>query len=253
MKKNAVPLAAAVLMLTGCAFFDPAPPGWEEDAAPPAEAGTSEPEPSSGSDEDSDENSGGKPGPSDEGGGSEEDSEASEDGQLSPLPSPSAFDEDKNYSDRGNLVKLPGERAGISYDDGSVAIEFTVEDIEVDPDCTNEDAEEPVNGHFVALDASVAIYDGLPFSFTGWSALDQDGETVTSNPLTGAARSCMLPEDSIKQEFVPGQVEQASLAALFSGADSSGKLVLDVADPEGILLLVVGGSDQGWEWNYPVD
>lgn len=245
MKKSAVPLAAAVLMLTGCAFFDPPPAGRDAGSTPPASTGTAGPETPSG------EGFREEPETSDGDSSPEQDSEASDDGQPSPLPSPSAFDEDKNYSDRGNLVKLPGERAGISYEDGSVAMEFTVEDIEVDPGCTNGDAEEPVNGHFVALDASVIVYDGLPFSFTGWSALAEDGRPMTSNPLTGAARSCMLPEDSIRLEFIPGQVEQASLAALFSGADSSGKLVLDVADPEGILLLVVAGSEQGWEWNYP--
>ena len=249
MKKNAVPLAAAVLMLTGCAFLDPPPAGIDAGSATADTAAPNAESSSPGSDDDSGE----ERGPSENDGSPEEDSDASDDGQLSPLPSPSAFDEDKTYSDRGNLVKLPGERAGITSPDGSVAIEFTVEDIEVDPECTNPDAEEPVNGHFVAVDASVIVYDGLPFSFTGWSALNQDGGTVTSRPLTGAARSCMLPQDSLRLEFVPGQVEQASLATLFSGADSSGKVVLDVDDPEGILFLIVGGSDQGWEWTYPVD
>lgn len=148
-------------------------------------------------------------------------------------------------SERGNLIKAIGEGAGITWEGKEVA-SFVVNSIAVDPGCTNEFATEPENGHFVVLDVSLKTEPELAeapspsfgLAGIGWTAIAPNGTTSNADTFSGAAFMCL--DDS---EVLP--------SALGPGEQATGKIVLDVENPEGVLVHKPLFQDFGWEWSYP--
>lgn len=166
----------------------------------------------------------------------------------SPSPSPTADESKDEYgeriiSERGNLVKEVGQLAGVSLADDTVAARFAVTDIIVDPQCDEEYADAPANGHFVAIHLNVETtpelaQDEFPWvSFTeyDWQAFDAEGKRL--NDPQGNAWSCLSASQRLPNQIGPGQ-------------SVSGFIVLDVASTTGTLMLALSGSPTGWEWEY---
>lgn len=149
-------------------------------------------------------------------------------------------------SERGNLVKKVGQGAGLSTPEGEQTVTFVINSITVDGQCTGEFATPPENGHFVILDVSVKTeptlaetdYPQFSISQSGWKAIAPNGTTSNANPGTGASYRCLTESENLPQTM--GPAEQAA-----------GKVVLDLENPEGILIFNDAGAMSGWEWTYP--
>lgn len=149
---------------------------------------------------------------------------------------------------RGNFVKSVGETEVITGVDGDSVVSFSISSIAVDVPCTDEYAVPPRNGHFVTLDMTVETSAKLadeinPFFLLGdkaWKAITSDGTTSNAEPATSEALSC-FPE----AEVLPSLIEP--------GEKATGKVVLDVENAEGILILdyTPSGMGEGREWTYP--
>lgn len=154
--------------------------------------------------------------------------------------------EDK--SARGNLVKSVGGTEVITGDNGDPVVSFSINSIAVDVPCTNEYAAPPQNGHFLTLEMTVETSAKLaeelnPFFLLGdkaWKAIGPDGNVSNAEPATGAALSCFA-----EAEVLPSIIEP--------GEKATGKVVLDVEDSQGILVLdyTPSGAGEGREWTYP--
>jgi hypothetical protein len=154
--------------------------------------------------------------------------------------------EDKSV--RGNLIKNVGETEVITADNGDPVVSFSISSIAVDVPCTDEYADPPQNGHFVTLDMTVETTAKLaeeinPFFLLGdkaWKAIAPDGTTSNAEPATGAALSCFAEADVLPSMIGPGE-------------KATGKVVLDVEDSQGILVLnyTPSGMGEGREWSYP--
>lgn len=148
-------------------------------------------------------------------------------------------------SDRGNLVKHIGQGAGMTYE-GEQTVSFVINSITVDAPCTAEFATPPENGHIVVLDVSVKTEPALaddPFgefwmSPSSWKAIAPNGTTSNANSGTAAAFGCLPQQEMLPQSI--GPAEQAT-----------GKVVLDVENPSGILVFQDPAASAGWEWTYP--
>lgn len=148
-------------------------------------------------------------------------------------------------SERGNLVKQVGEGAGMTYE-GEQTVSFVINSITVDAPCTAEFATPPENGHFVILDVSVKTEPVLAeapitdFYMTAheWKAIAPNGTTSNASPGTAAAFMCLNQQEMLPDTL--GPAEQAT-----------GKLVLDVENPSGILVYQDPLATAGWEWTYP--
>lgn len=148
-------------------------------------------------------------------------------------------------SDRGNLVKHIGQGAGMTYE-GEQTVSFVINSITVDAPCTADFATPPENGHIVVLDVSVKTEPALaddPFgefwmSPSSWKAIAPNGTTSNANSGTAAAFGCLPQQEMLPQSI--GPAEQAT-----------GKVVLDVENPSGILVFQDPAASAGWEWTYP--
>lgn len=148
-------------------------------------------------------------------------------------------------SERGNLVKQIGEGAGLTYE-GEQTVSFVINSITVDAPCTAEFATPPENGHIVVLDVSVKTEPALaedPFgefwmSPSSWKAIAPNGTTSNASSGTAAAFGCLPQQEMLPQSI--GPAEQAT-----------GKVVLDVENPSGILIFQDPSASAGWEWTYP--
>lgn len=157
-----------------------------------------------------------------------------------------AAQEDKTT--RGNLVKNVGQTEVITSDNGEPVVSFTISSIALDVPCTNEYAVPPQNGHFLTLEMTIETSAELaeeinPFFLLGdkaWKAISPDGTTSNAEPATGAALSCFA-----EAEVLPSIIEP--------GEKATGKVVLDVEDSQGILILdyTPSGMGEGREWTYP--
>ncbi|MHA7190513.1 hypothetical protein ACX80N_09515 [Arthrobacter sp. MDT2-16] len=149
-------------------------------------------------------------------------------------------------SPRGNLVKQVGELAGIRDANGEYLAAFTVNDIIVDIPCTDELADPPENGHFVALDVSVETSPNMltsdliqQFSMSSltFQAIGPDG--VTSNAGTDSAATLFCLDDSVQ---LPGNIGP--------GEKAQGLVLLDVENPTGTLIYEDFWTDSAWEYAY---
>lgn len=150
-------------------------------------------------------------------------------------------------SERGNLVKQVGQGASLlGAPGGEPSVSFVINSITVDEPCTTEFATPPENGHFVILDVSVKTEPTLaeseiPQFYMGsgdWKAIAPNGTTSNANAGTGPSYSCLTEAETLPQVF--GPAEQAT-----------GKIVLDVENPEGTLIFKTPAAISGWEWGYP--
>lgn len=150
-------------------------------------------------------------------------------------------------SSRGNLIKAVGEGAGVT-DDGVEVASFVINSITVDDKCTSEYASKPDNGHFVFLDVSMKTQPELAESVNpsfglagfGWKAIAPNGTTSNADAFSGASFMCLDDSDQLPSSLGPG--EQAT-----------GLVVLDVENPEGVLVYKPGFAPVGWEWEYSAD
>lgn len=169
---------------------------------------------------------------------------ASQSASASATASPTATAENAKSS-RGNLVKKVGEGASVTDNDKIVA-SFVIKSIQVDPKCTNSSAMPSKNGHFVALDVSMQTDPALAesvnpqFGLAGyaWKAIAANGTTFNGDLMSFESVMC-LPE----AENFP--------SALGPGEKATGKIILDVPTPTGILVHKQGFMATGWEWQYP--
>lgn len=155
---------------------------------------------------------------------------------------------EQDKSDRGNLVEKVGETEVISADNGDQVVAFTISSISVDVPCTAEFAVPAENGHFLTLEMTVETSAKLadeinPFFLLGdgaWKAIAPDGTTSNAQLATGAALSCFDEAEVLPSMIGPGE-------------KATGKVVLDVEDNKGILILdyTPSGVGEGREWSYP--
>lgn len=164
-----------------------------------------------------------------------------------PTPEPSLEPE---TSERGSVPKKVGELAGLCAKDPCVkselAVEFTVDRIQVDPTCTRPYAPPPDNGHYIALSLTINttaaftkdmayLFDFSPFSF---EVVGPDGVTEASDPGYGVF-GCLDGTD-----FVP-------VGGMTPSSRYKGVVVLDSKHTSGIIVLRMPGDPSGgWEWAF---
>jgi len=181
--------------------------------------------------------------------GPEETTKAEPEAEQDPEPEPAADEPER--SDRGNLVKDIGQAAGVTAEDGTQLVNFTVTDIRVDPECTEEAflQEPPANGNFVAVDMAIetlpelaerAEYEAyVNVSEYSFSVFGPDG--MRDNDVDGNGFFCLTDAEQLPPEIGPGE-------------KVNGTVVLDTQYTEGTVVLsgdafgVYDGA--GWEWSY---
>lgn len=151
-------------------------------------------------------------------------------------------------SPRGHLVKQIGEPAGIIDGNGERLVNFVVNSITPDVQCTEEFADPAENGVFVAVDVSVQTSPAMAnpdafistFEMSPWmfSAISPDGVSSNASPDTFASFICM--DDSV---LLPSSIGP--------GENAEGIVLLDLQYPSGILIFEDFYTDSSWEWSYP--
>jgi hypothetical protein len=166
-----------------------------------------------------------------------------------PAPTTSAAP-DPDLSPRGHIMKDLGEVGGLSHPDDltpsleELVLSFSIDAIRVDAPCTSEYAEEPENGHFVALDIRASTTENYPADVyyfnmnpTTFSFVGSDGVFV-QNIATTPTYGCMDYDDP---NLFP--------SATFTPASSyRGTVILDIPETSGTLIWTPMGGTSGWEW-----
>jgi hypothetical protein len=143
-------------------------------------------------------------------------------------------------------VKQIGETAGIKDANGQFLVSFVVNRIIVDIPCTDEFAEPPENGHFVAVDVSVQtsssmlnsdLINEFNMSASNFTAIAPDGTTSNASPDSAATIFCL--DDSVLLPYAIGP-----------GENVNGMILLDLANPSGILVAEEYWTESAWEWVY---
>lgn len=161
--------------------------------------------------------------------------------EASPTPSAAESSQASATNARGNLVKSIGQEAGVTNESGALIVSFKVTDIEPNFTCTNEYAEEPANGNFIAitLDVTTSPDFGADNYFSvaeyAWKVISPEG--TTENDSVGNAFMCLNSSEQITSDFGPGE-------------HAVGKVVLDSQHPAGALVLEQPTMNGGWEWSY---
>lgn len=148
-------------------------------------------------------------------------------------------------SSRGNIIKVPGQGASVTDKNKTVA-SFVVNSIQVDPTCTNKYAQPSENGHFIALDVSMETMPELAesvnpqFGLAGyaWKAIAENGTTFNGDVFSAAAYMCLNETEKFPSALGPAE-------------KATGKIILDVPTPTGVLVHKQGFMPAGWEWAYP--
>ena len=142
------------------------------------------------------------------------------------------------------MEKEIGEEAGVTGADGSPAMTFTVDAIQIDVPCSGDYPEPAENGHFVGLTMHVTTAPNLAadayldISAGDFSFIGADGVTF-GNVDTFPAFIC------------PADDEQLPTGPLGGGQQYVGTLVLDVPATSGILQYQPYYLDSGgWEWSF---
>ncbi|TDK25598.1 hypothetical protein E2F48_10145 [Arthrobacter crusticola] len=143
-------------------------------------------------------------------------------------------------------MKQIGENAGIKDANGELLVSFVVNRIAVDIQCTDELASPPENGHFVALVVSVQtspnmlnsdLINEFNFSASNFTAIAPDGTTSNASPDTAAIIFCL--DDSVLLPYSIGP-----------GENVNGLVLLDLANPSGILVAEDFWTESAWEWAH---
>lgn len=220
MKKLLVPFAVSALLLAGCSTETNSPAAPTVEPAAPASSEAAE----------------------------EATTEASESsGSSTPEPTAEATTAtpEAAKSTRGNLIKQIGEGAGLT-DEGKQVVTFVVNSIAVDVPCTGDYVQPVENGHILVLDVSVVTEPAFaetlnptfmmnPYDFT---EIAPNGTTSNADLGTAATYGCLPDAEVLPQTIGPGE-------------NVTGKLVLDVTNPNGTLVFKYAGAPAGWEWTYP--
>lgn len=151
-------------------------------------------------------------------------------------------------SPRGNIVKEFGQGASITdtTHDNREIVNFAVNSV-TPATCTEPYAQPAENGHLVVVDVAVetkpelaeAIMTSYHLGGGDFKFVADNGTTFNGHLFTGATYSC-LPS----AELFPA-------AGMGPGEKASGKVVLDVPAPAGILVLKAPTSTtNGWEYKF---
>lgn len=151
-------------------------------------------------------------------------------------------------SPRGNLVKQIGEPAGIIDGNGERLVDFVINSVSPNVQCTEELAEPAENGLFIAVDVSVRTSpamtapDALVPSFDMYASLfrtiSPEGISSNSDPGTLATLLCLDDAALLPNSIGPGE-------------NARGIVLLDVEHPSGTLIFEDLYTGSSWEWNYP--
>ncbi|QRP42796.1 hypothetical protein [Amycolatopsis sp. FDAARGOS 1241] len=149
------------------------------------------------------------------------------------------------------LAKKVGDRAGITNSDGSIAVDFWITKVRVDPKCDPYSQRE-AGKHTVVMDVTVKTYTDKDASQPGGSAFDALPGLINpyafsstgSSGVTNQAETdmCLLPQKELPSTYAPNRTYTGQIS--FATPDASGKLQLTV--PSGFFQN--GGL--GWEWSY---
>lgn len=139
------------------------------------------------------------------------------------------------YNARGNQALGFGTSFTV---DGAT---MTINGATFDPPCSGPLSSTPDNGHFLVLDASASTDAGqstMPFNMFYWSWIDENGQTMSGNVVSGAAAFCLNASES--------------MPTLGPGQSGSGKIVLDVSSLNGTLVYRSPFASFGHEWNIAI-
>lgn len=150
-------------------------------------------------------------------------------------------------NERGNLVKKLGESAGYLDENGNEVITFSVDAVRP-INCTEEFAEPPENGHFIAVDMRIATspemanVDYLSYfsiSPVEFQYIPPGGGPVVSEISTMATYGCLPYGELLTSD------------QMMPGSQYAGTIVLDVPKPHGTLIYRPSmGDGTGWEWGF---
>lgn len=145
----------------------------------------------------------------------------------------------------GNIVEDVGERSSFTSLKGTNFVGFKAKKLVSDFECPVPDADQAVNGQYVALHFSVNAHRELRQSgwtdftmsnreFTVWGP---DGERV-SDPV-GNSAGCVADSKLLPSPIAPGD-------------DAAGLIILDVPEGSGAASFRMGGFEgsYGWEWQW---
>lgn len=147
-------------------------------------------------------------------------------------------------SERGNLIKNIGDGASFS-NNGVELASFVVNSITADPQCTGQFAMAPENGHFIAVNVSLAttpelanemfpMFDLNPYNM---KIVAENGTTSNANLATGASYMCLN-----EVEVLPNSVGPAE--------NVTGTILLDSEVAAGTLIITTGPMTNGWEYKF---
>lgn len=148
---------------------------------------------------------------------------------------------------RGNIPKKVGEGASVtdSLHDNKEVVNFVVNSI-TPGKCTEPYAQPPKNGNIVIVDVTVETKPELndaimkTFSLSGYDFKFVSANGTTFNgDLGGSGYGCLPDADTFPS------------AGMGPGEKITAKVVLDVPQPTGILVLKAPLSNtNGWEYNF---
>lgn len=168
-----------------------------------------------------------------------------------PVPDISAATEQERLVDALDqtfLRKQVGEQATAVSRSGVVLLEMTVTGIEVDIACTREEAEPPRNGHYVGMTIEATAGEALadsPVTANGWAFNNSDFRATPTNRLepeetVGNSASCLEPEEQLPFTLEPGET-------------ATGTVVLDTSLTRGHVIYTPPLMDGGWSWLFAPD
>ncbi|WP_323959182.1 hypothetical protein GC088_11655 [Arthrobacter sp. JZ12] len=127
-------------------------------------------------------------------------------------------------------------------------VNFVVNSISTNVQCTTELAVPAENGLFVAVDVSVqtspamaepdALISSFDMSSSWFRAISPEGISSNASPDTFASLVCLDDAALLPSSIGPGE-------------NARGVVLLDVQHPAGILIFEDFYTGSAWEWTYP--
>lgn len=175
---------------------------------------------------------------------------------VSPTPSPStatptaeaAPPESGDAIRRDTQATQVGETAGaVVSADGVPAVEFVVDEIAVDGECTSASAVPPERGHMLVVSMTmststelvdVTLTPTIDVSRLDFRIVGTDGLVEADNG-TMPAYACLAESDAMPMEIGPGE-------------SVAGKIAFDTAHTSGVLVYRPWWVEPagGWEWQF---
>ena len=147
---------------------------------------------------------------------------------------------------RGDIVKHVNEKAGAFAADGKTEVaNWTVTGITKDFACTKPNPQASMQGHFVALDATVNTTSALKGDFgfgngSTWQYVKKDGSVWNEDPESIPSANCVPDADHLPANMGPG-------------LKATGKIIFDLPDTDGYLVFPYTGEDGlRTTWEYPL-